>query len=180
MQSISINLILSWLILGPWCAVTSADGGRVVLMERQGNYRITVLTAPDPLRAGPIDISVLLQEAETGKPVTNARINVSLTPGGGRGRTVRAVATNDAATIKLLSAALVELPERGAWDVEIACLAEQGPARVRFRIDAGPRSPRWLNEWPWFSWPVAVIMLFGIHRRPVARRRQQPRNSAPT
>ena len=159
------------LSLGLCCAVALADGGRVVLIERHGSYRISVFTSPNPLRAGPIDISVLLQDADTGNAITNAQVSVSLTPSSGSGRTIRAVATNDAATNKLLSAALVELPEAGLWDVEITCLAEHGPARVHFRADAGPRSSRWMNVWPWFSWPAAVVLLFGIHRRFVSRRK---------
>jgi hypothetical protein len=133
-------------------------------MERQGGYRISVFVSPDPLRAGPIDISVLLQDAETGSAITNAQTMVSLKPSSRRGRTIRTVATNEAATNKLLSAAVVELPETGSWDVEIACLAEHGPARVEFRADAGPRLTAWLNVWPWFSWPAAVVILFGFHR----------------
>ena len=140
-------------------------------MERQGPYRISVFTSPDPLRAGPIDISVLLQDAETGMPITNAQINVSLTPSTGRGRTIHAVATNAAATNKLLSAALVELPEPGLWDIEIACLAQHSAAQVQFRADAGPRSAGWLNVWPWFSWPAGVVIMFVVHRRLVSRRK---------
>jgi hypothetical protein len=140
-------------------------------MERQGGYRISVFTSPDPLRAGPIDISVLLQDAETGNAIPNAQINVSLIPSSGRGVTTYAVATSDAATNKLLNAALVELPEAGLWDVEVACLTEHGPARVQFKIDAAPRSAGRLKVWPWFSWPVAVVMLFGVHRCLVLRRK---------
>jgi hypothetical protein len=138
-------------------------------MERQGAYRISVFTSPDPLRAGPIDISVLLQDAETGMPITNAQVNVSLTPSSGLGRTIQTVATNDAATNKLLSAALVELPEPGLWDIEITCLAQHNSARVQFSADVGPRSAGWLNMWPWFSWPAAVVIMFVFHRRLVSR-----------
>jgi hypothetical protein len=140
-------------------------------MERQGGYRISVFASPDPLRAGPIDISVLLQDAETGQPITNVPINVSLKPSGRRGPTIRAVATNDAATNKLLSAALVELPTPGSWDIEISRLAEHGADPVRFTIDAGEQSAAWTGVWPWFSWPAGVVILFGIHRRLVARRK---------
>jgi hypothetical protein len=140
-------------------------------MEQQGAYRFSVFTSPDPLRAGPIDISVLLQDAETRMPITNPQVNVILTPSNGRGRTIHAVATNAAATNKLLSAAPVELPEPGLWDIEIACLAEHGPVRVQFEIDAAPRSAGWLNVWPWFSWPAAMVMLFGIHRHLVSQRK---------
>jgi hypothetical protein len=147
-------------------------------MERQGAYRISVFASPDPLRAGPIDISVLLQDAETGMPISNAQVNVSLTPSGRRGISIHAAATSEAATNKLLSAALVELPEPGLWDIEIACLAEHGPARAQFTTDAGPRSARWVNVWPWFSWPAAVVVLFGVHRRLLSRRKTVTTRSA--
>jgi hypothetical protein len=165
MRSLSTILILCLLSLGPCSAVALADGGRVVLIERQGNYRISVFTSPDPLRAGPVDISVLLQDAETGQPITNVPVSVSLKPSGGRGPTIRAVATTDAATNKLLSAALVELPTPGSWDIEISCLAEHGTDPVRFTLDAGEQSVAWTSVWPWFSWPAGVVILFGIHRR---------------
>jgi hypothetical protein len=64
------NIVIAGCLLsGPCCAVALADGGRVVVVERQGDYRISVFTSPEPLRAGPIDISVLLQDAETGQPI---------------------------------------------------------------------------------------------------------------
>src|SRR5882757_1853251 len=87
-RSLSAKLISCLLSLGLCCAVALADGGRVVLIERQGSYRISVFTSPDPLRAGPIDISVLLQDAETGNAITNAQVNVSLMPIDGNGRTI--------------------------------------------------------------------------------------------
>jgi hypothetical protein len=174
MRSLSIILITCWLNAYPYCAVAKADGGRVVLMERQGDRRISVFTSPDPLRAGPVDISVLLQDAETGQPITNVPMNVALTLSGRRGPTIRAVAKNDAATNKLLSAALVELPAPGSWDVEISCLAELGADPVRFTIDAGEQSAVWTGAWPWFVWPAGVVILFGIHLRLVARRKAAP------
>ena len=170
MRAFSINLVFWSLLVGSCCAVASADSGMVVLVERMGDYQISVFTSPEPLRAGLVDISVLLQDSATGQPITGAQVNVSLTPSGGRARPIRAVATTDAATNKLLYAALVELPDPGSWDVEIACFGEHDPATVGFMIQAGPRSTRWLNVWPWFSWPVGVVLLFGVHRLLVWRR----------
>jgi hypothetical protein len=174
MRSFSIILVTCWLSAGSYCAVALADGGRVVLMERQGDYRISIFASPDPLRTGPIDISVLLQDAETGKPLTDAQVCVSLTPSGRGGRTIRAVATNDAATNKLLSAALVEVPEPGSWDVEINCVVEHGAAQARFVIDVGERSANWTGAWLWFTWPAGVVTLFGMHCLLVSRRMVPP------
>ena len=64
----------------------------------------------------------------------------------------------------------MELPEPGWWDVEIVCVAEHGPADVRFTMEAGQQLPRWLTVWPWFGWPAGVVLLFGIHRLLVWRK----------
>jgi len=48
-------------------AMVRADGGAVRLSERQGGYQITAFTSPTPFRAGPVDISVLVQDAATEK-----------------------------------------------------------------------------------------------------------------
>lgn len=164
--------LLCWLVLGPCCAIATADGGRVVLVEKQGDYRISVFASPDPLRAGPIDISILTQDATTDAPIADAQMDVTLSPRDQRGPTLRATATSAAATNKLLRAALLDLPAAGAWDVEIAITADRGPANVRFAIEAGPPLPRWLTVWPWFTWPIGAVFLFSLHRHLVWRKQR--------
>ena len=172
MQSRANIPLLCWLLLGPCCAIASADGGRVVLVERQGDYRISVFASPDPLRAGPIDISILLQDATTDAPIADAQIDVTLSPRDQRGPTLRTTATSAAATNKLLRAALLDLPTPGTWDAEIAITADHGPANVHFAIEAGPPLPRWLTVWPWFTWPVGAVFLFSLHRHLVWRKQR--------
>ncbi len=164
-------LMSSFLTLALCIAPALADGGRIVMMERHGAYRISVFASPDPLRAGPIDISILVQDAETGKPIPNTQIIVTLTSTGAPCRTIHAVATNDAATNKLLSAALVDLPAPGEWNTEINCSAQQTAFQVHFTIDAGERRLASLDVWPWFTWPAGAIAVFGIHRRLVLPKR---------
>ena len=53
-----------------------ADGGSVLLSEKRGDYRITVFSSPSPFREGPVDISVLVQDAVTGQPLPQARVTV--------------------------------------------------------------------------------------------------------
>jgi hypothetical protein len=164
-------LTCCWLFLSLCCAVAWGDGGRVVLVEQQGDCRISVFASPDPLRAGPIDVSVLVQDAATGQPIADALVNVRLVSRDKPNTTMHAIATKDAATNKLLCAALVELPEPGWWDVEVNCTAKkQDPVQFHFAMEAGQRFPRWLTVWPWFAWPFGVIVLYGIHRFLVARK----------
>src|SRR5262245_1024309 len=106
MRNIWTILILSYLIFDLCCAGAMADGGRVVFMGQQHGYKICVFASPDPLRTGPVDLSVLIQDAKTGTSVTNSSVSVDMTPSDGRGPIIHAIATNAAATNKLLSAAL--------------------------------------------------------------------------
>lgn len=141
-----------------------ADGGAVRLSERQGGYLITVFTSPTPLRAGPFDLSVLVQDAGKREMVADATIDVNLAPRGKPSKARRYSATTDGATNKLFYAALCELSEPGWWNVEIAIEGPRGSARVGMELEAAEPLPRWLNVWPWFCWPALVVVLFGVHQ----------------
>jgi hypothetical protein len=154
-----------------------ADGGTVRLSERRGGHQITVFTAPTPFRAGPVDVSVFVQDAETGETITDVGITVRAALRGRPGEAIGQAATNEAATNKLFHAALFELPEPGWWQFEIAVEGERGPARVRFEAEAGEALPRWVSLWPWFSWPAVAIGLFGLHQV-LARRSRHPGRTA--
>jgi hypothetical protein len=146
-----------------------ADGGAVRLRERVGGYQTTVFTSPTPLRAGPVDVSVLVLDGATEEYVPDARVTVRLTARG-TGRVLEYAATAEAATNKLLRAAEFRLPEPGWWDVAVAVEGPHGPALVRFEIQADEPPPRWLEMWPWFAWPALVVALFGVHRALVRRK----------
>jgi len=61
------------LLVGSCCAVASADSGRVVLVERMGDYQNFRLHFARAAAAGLVDISVLLQDSATGQPITVRR-----------------------------------------------------------------------------------------------------------
>lgn len=140
-----------------------ADGGAVRLQQRAGGYQVAVFTAPTPLRAGPVDISVLVQDGATGAWLPEAQVSVSL-KARSSGRRLECQATTASATNRLFHAAGFELPEPGLWDLEIAIDGPHGRAAVRFAADVGEAPPRWLELWPWYSWPALVIAFFGLHR----------------
>jgi hypothetical protein len=135
----------------------------VRLSERAGGYQITVFTSPTPLRAGPVDVSVLVQDAASGECVPEARVTVCL-KAPAAGHVLDYPATVEAATNKLFRAAEFRLPEAGWWDVDVAVEGPHGPAVVRFGVQADEALPRWLDLWPWFCWPALAVALFGVHR----------------
>ena len=167
LQSILVVFLLSSLIPYP-SSLARADGGVVRLRERAGAYQVTVFTAPTPLCAGPVDVSVLVQDAATGEYVPEARVTVRLTARG-TGEVLEYPATAAAATNQLFHAAVFQLPQPGRWDVAVAVKGPHGEARLRFAVEADEPPPAWLELWPWFAWPALAVALFGLHRALVRR-----------
>jgi hypothetical protein len=152
-------------------AVARGDGGTVRLSQRQRAYQITVFTAPTPFRAGPVDISVLVQDAANGEPANDVRVVVRIAPVGSPDDELTQPATAAAATNKLFRSALFELPTPGRWEVNIAIDGPAGPAQARFELEVGEPLPHWLAVWPWIGWPAIAIALFGVHQLLVYRNR---------
>jgi hypothetical protein len=88
----------------------------------------------------------------------------------GSGEVLEYPATAAASTNKLFHAAVFELPEPGWWDVEVAVEGPHGPALLRFGLQADEPPPRWLELWPWFTWPALAAALFGVHQVLVRRK----------
>jgi len=148
-----------------------ADGGLVALHQVAGPFNVTVFTAPVPLRAGPVDISVLVQDRASGQPVLDGEVLVRLQREGGMilvGRATREVAQN-----KLLYATLMTLPEAGRWELEVTIKQRKETVNVLGQVSAGPPSPFLLSYWRSLSLPPVVIGLFALKewlKRRAARR----------
>jgi hypothetical protein len=169
MRFMACALAIASLILEP-SSFLRADGGSVRLSEQQGKYRITVFTAPTPVRAGPVDVSVLVQEAATGELAPGVRVMIKLERPESAGWTLQYPATTEAATNKLFHAATFDLPEPGCYLVEVQIDGDLGEAQVRFELSADEGSPQWPSMWACVGWPVVAILLFGVHQRLVRRR----------
>jgi hypothetical protein len=167
MRSLMGIAILGWLCLGTGYAPAKADGGSLRLTGKEGRYQISVFSAPTPLRAGPVDISVLLQDASSGDLVTQARVMVRMTKAGHAA--LENPATFEAATNKLFRAAQFELPERGNWEIQVEVESARGRAVITGELEAAEALPRWQEMWPWIGWPALAIVLFSIHQM-LARR----------
>ena len=142
------------------------------LSGKMGGYQIAVFTAPTPFRAGAVDISVLVQDAATGDPLTQVRVTIRMTRPGGAA--LEYPATTEAATNKLFHAAQFELPEPGRWDMQVRVEGLHGVAVIGGEVEAAGPLPRWPELWPWIGWPAPVIALFGIHQWLARRRTRQP------
>jgi hypothetical protein len=155
------GMVFGWIWLASLCAPASADGGLLRLSAKSGSYQISVFTLPTPLRAGAVDISMLVQDASTGNPLTDVQVTVRLTQSGKP--TLAYPATSATATNKLFHSAQFTLPEPGRWTLEVRVQGSRGPAVVRSELEAAEPLPKWHALWPWIGWPVLVIALFSIH-----------------
>ena len=163
MRSMIYLLLVSSIVLHP-SSFLRADGGTVRLSEQRGNYRITVFTAPTPLRAGPVDISVLVQDAATEQPLSDAWVAIKAVRRGSSDPAIHHAATTAAATNKLYYAAAFDLPEPGWYWLEVSINGALGKARVDFELEAAKPLPPRLTIWPWLAWPVLVVLLFSVHQ----------------
>jgi hypothetical protein len=162
MRPVVVGVIVGSLVLGIRSAPAFADGGSMCLSQDKGGYRITVFSAPTPFRAGPVDLSVLVQDPSTGDPLTQVLVTVRMTKSGGQ--SLEYPATSEAATNKLFQAAQFELPEPGPWALEVRVQGSHGLAMIGGKLEAAEPSPRWLEMWPWICWPALVVSLFAIHQ----------------
>jgi hypothetical protein len=156
------GVMFGWVLLGIGCPPAGADGGLLRLSAKKGGYQISVFTSPTPLRAGPVDISVLVQDSLTGEPMPGAQVALYMARRGQRARVYRA--TQEAATNKLFRAVQFELPAPGHWEMEVQVEGPRGLAVMGGAVEAAKPLPRWREIWPWFGWPALVVALFVVHQ----------------
>ena len=153
--------ILSILLLP---SLAAADGGALRLSEEKDGYRIAVFTTPTPLRAGPADISVLVQDAATGEPASGVQASIKVQRHDGRHEALYQRATTQAATNKLYYAATFDLPEPGWYSVEVSIIGAKKTTNAGFDVEAAEPLPPALTVLPWVGWPLLAIALFVIHQ----------------
>jgi cytochrome c oxidase assembly factor CtaG len=164
------------LLMGAWPA-WGHHGGEVRLMEKAGPFLITVFSDPTPLRVGPVDLSVLVQDGDSGRPILDAEVTVRLQERGTGGPPIITQATRQNATNKLLYAALVNLPAPGLWELQVTAQYQAHAADVACMVTAAqPRSmPR---SW-WLYAALLSVMIGGValhqwHRRHRGERSREP------
>jgi hypothetical protein len=73
---------------------------------------------------------------------------------------LRARATQAAATNKLLRAAVFDLPHAGSWRLTAKVSAAAGHGELSADVAVGQPLPKWRSMWPWYCWPLLVVVLF--------------------
>lgn len=146
-----------------------ADGGKVHLRRTAEPYQLTIFTSPTPLRAGPVDVSVLVQDAE-GQVVSDIEIDLQLKSESGA--ILTPLVSQATATNKLLQSAKFVLPEAGVWQVE-AHITGQATVDLNFEITAAEAHSDWRTAGWMLLLPLALVALFVLRERLNARNKDR-------
>lgn len=117
-----------------------ANGGQLRVGDQPvGAYVVTVWTSPSPVRAGAVDVSVLVQD-QARQPVDDAQVTITTEPLGHAGPGGSYPATRDQADIKLYYAAKFNLPTAGQWRFTVDVQGPRGGGATAFALEAGGAS----------------------------------------
>jgi hypothetical protein len=145
-------------------------GGEVRLMEKAGPFVITVFSDPTPLRVGPVDISVMVQDGDSGRPILDAEVTVRLQERGTGGPPIITQATRQNATNKLLYAAPVNLPAPGLWALQVTTQYQEQAADVTCIVTAAAPRSTLRSRWPYAAIVSAMSVGVALHQRHRRRR----------
>jgi hypothetical protein len=152
--ALMLTLPLSALAYG-WFAPDTIDiDGFVVRMQGvSGPFCITVFTEPGSVRAGPTDISVLVQDHSSGETILDAAVDLAVRPAdGSKNETVRA--TREQSTNRLLEAAAVNLPSPGPWQLRVLVRRGSDQGALSARLDVALPASEGGNADPYPSLPA--------------------------
>ena len=173
--------LLSGIACVLWISNAQADGGTVQFTKSAGPFAITVFTTPSPLRAGPVDISLLIQSSDNQPPLLDCFAEVQLLKQGEA--SMSSEATHEAAQNKVFYAAQVNIPESGVWDIEVNIRRGNDSATVSGAITVARSNPVLLVYWRSLAIPPIFVSLFALNqwlkrRRTAAGQKREPRYSS--
>src|ERR1700749_993812 len=156
------RLLLVALSLSTPGLVVRADGGVVLWQQTTGPFTVTLFSTEVPLRAGPADITVLLERPGGHSPVMDARVFIELENEGGM--TVNTEATHEQARNKLLYCSLINLPAAGRWRMKLNVIRDGERAEASGNLNVAESRPVLLPYWERISFPPIIMVLFLINQ----------------
>lgn len=163
-------MIRAFVLLFAATGLLLADGGIVLLHQEAGPFVVTVFAAPNPPRAGMIDMSVLIQASETLDPVLDTDVEITLTNGTSQ---LHARATHEQAQNKMLYAASVPLDQAGDWHYTVAIHGTS----VTGVIAIAPAMPQLAAYAGYLALPFVCLAVLALHQWLLSRRHDRLRHN---
>ena len=154
--------VLIFVLLGCLVQIARADGGVVLFKQTSAAFTITLFSTEMPLRPGPADLSVLLEQSDGHSPILDARVFIELRDE--TGTIVRAEATRSQAWNKLLYCSLINLPASGRWKIRVRVTRGNDVAETVGDLLVAAPAPVLVSYWKLFAVPPVAIILFLINQ----------------
>ena len=167
--------------------MSRADGGAIQFQGDAGPFHVTVFTLPPVLSAGPVDVTVLVQDRSKLSPLLDASVTLDLTLRGGRTLEKKDAWSPPSCSLgksaalngiparlnhggnRLLYGALVQIPRSGAWQLRINIERANETESIDTLLEVNPSASPPLTYWHLFILPPLGVLGFLLNKR--ARRR---------
>ena len=156
------SFLLLVFILSPLVQIARADGGVVIFQRASPPFIITLFSTEMPLRPGPADLSVLLEQPEGHSPILDAQVFIELEHE--RGMIIRTAATRTQARNKLLYCTLIDVPLSGRWRMRVHVIHGNQVADVLSDLVVAAPQPLLLSYWKLTATPPLIIVLFIVNQ----------------
>ena len=156
--------LATFVMLAMGAAAARADGGAMLLHQDAGSFTITLFAAPQPLRTGDADLSVMVQDRTSGEVLLDPAIDVTVAPESPSASPQTVRLAKGQASNRLLQACTVHFSTAGRW--HLALLIRRGNDQAQLSTDCTvePNHSRATLVWFYILLPVGVILLFVIHQ----------------
>ena len=155
-------LLLVLISLSLITQVARADGGVVMCQRTSAPFTITLFSTETPLRPGPADLSVLLEQPDGRSPILDAQVFIELEHEAGM--IIRAEATRSQARNKLLYCSLINLPAAGHWKIRLHISRSNTRAEMLSDLVVAAPQPVFLSHWELIAVPPIIIILFILNQ----------------
>jgi hypothetical protein len=150
--------LAAFLVLAMGATAARADGGAMLLHQDAGAFTITLFAAPQPLHTGDADLSVMVQNRNSGEILLDPVIDLTV----GAQETVR-LAKGQAAN-RLLQATTVHFSTPGNWRLNLSVRRGNDTAQLVTECTVEPDHTRAGLVWFYVLLPAGIILLFVMHQ----------------
>jgi hypothetical protein len=163
----------AWLALLVGTTAAHGDGGTMLFHQDAGAFTITLFAAAQPLTTGVADLSVMVQDRQSGDVLLDPVVDLTATreAGGAAQRAIRLAAGHGN---RLLQSASLPLAQPGKWQLIVRVHRGHDDAQVQTDVMVQPNTSRAALVWFYVLLPVAVVLLFLLHQ---ALKQKQMRRS---
>jgi hypothetical protein len=174
--------VLALLSLSHACCY--GDGGAVITRQTVDGLLLTVFASPAPLRAGPVDVSVLVQKGE--KPILDAAVDISWKTNSAssadwlppcctmESRAEKIPALRGHSNNRFFYSAIVPMTTSGPSVLRVRVFEAGREVLLSCDLDVRRPLPPLLAFWPWLAFPPVAIAGFVLHQRLSQARQRSP------